>query len=150
MENIRHSTLFHFAGHGISNGGFGALLLAPGPGNKAPARRLTADEIRHLNLKELQLLVLAACSSGAGEQAGAVNLDSLVRSFLEAGAVRVVAARWNVSSNETADTLAQFYEGVLQGERPAEALRQAALAVRNNPFTSHPYFWASFQIFGTP
>jgi len=111
---------------------------------------MTSEKISNLDMRGMQLAVLSACSSGAGEQFGAVNLDSLVRGFLNAGAVRVVAARWNVHSETASEIMRMFYEAVLNQKRPAEALREAVLQVRKNPSLKHPYYWASFQVFGKP
>ncbi|HEV3041295.1 MAG TPA: CHAT domain-containing tetratricopeptide repeat protein, partial [Candidatus Angelobacter sp.] len=146
LSNLPKATSFHFAGHGVSYGGFGALLLAPGP-EKIAVNYVTADRLAKLNLKSLRLAVLASCSSGVGEQSGLVNLDSLVRGFLQAGASRVVAARWNINSTETDTLMTRFYN-ILPRERPAEALRQAALQVRQT--SAHPYYWAGLQVFGAP
>jgi CHAT domain-containing protein len=144
LAHSQNSTLFHFAGHGISYGGFGALLLAPSP----QGQYFTADEITGLNLHSMQLVVLSACSAGVGERSGVVNLDSLVRAFLEAGAHRVVAANWDVNSALTADLMWTFYDRLASGDHPAEALRQAQITLRrNNP---HAYYWAGFQVFGAP
>jgi tetratricopeptide (TPR) repeat protein len=146
LSNLPKATFFHFAGHGVSYGGFGALLLAPGP-EKIPVNYVTADRLAKLNLKSLRLAVLASCSSGVGEQSGLINLDSLVRGFLQAGASRVVAARWNINSTETDTLMTRFYN-ILPREHPAEALRQAALQVRQT--SAHPYYWAGLQVFGAP
>lgn len=142
------ATFFHFAGHGVSFGGFGALLLAPSAGSSDPY--LTADEIAGLDLHKLQLVVLAACSSGVGERAGTVDLDSLTRAFLEAGVLRVIAANRDVESTATETLMSSFYVRLKAGGRPAEALRLAALSVRSDPATSHPFYWAGFMVYGTP
>jgi CHAT domain-containing protein len=139
--------LFHFGGHGISYGGFGALLLAPA-GDDLSTEYLTAHEIAGLNLNGMKLVVLAACSSGVGEHAGVVSLDSLTRAFLEAGASRVIAANWDVDSAYTAELMTAFYDRLAAGQKPGEALRQAELALR--AAYPHPHFWASFRVFGTP
>jgi CHAT domain-containing protein len=145
-----HSSIFYFAGHGVSHGGFGALLVAPAGGDKSRTNLLTGDQIASMNLTEVELVVLGACSSGEGEQSGVVNLDGLARAFLEAGAYRVVAARWQVDSQSTADLMTRFNDLILAGRGPADALREAALAVRGRPLTAHPYHWAAFQVFGAP
>lgn len=149
LEHAQTSTVFYFGGHGVSYEEFGALLLAPSS-QQEDGKFFVADEISHMNLRRMDLAFLAACSSGAGEQSGIVNLDSLSRSFLEAGAVRVVAARWNVNSESTAHLLNYFDDLVLNHKRPAEALRVAELNTRNISLTRHPYYWAAFQVFGTP
>jgi len=143
MELERHR-LFHFAGHGVTNGGNGALVLS----GESPMRTrlITAAEIAALDLHHLQLATLAACSSGAGEDRGAVNVESLVQAFLDAGTGQVLASRWNVDSEATAGVMRGFYVGLRQGVPPDAALRDAALAAaRTQP---HPYFWAAFQMFG--
>jgi CHAT domain-containing protein len=147
LDHLPEATFFYFAGHGLGHGGFGALLVAPEPGDKTEAAFVGADELAKLNLRQLKLAVLASCSSGVGEQSGLVNLDSLARGFLEAGTTRVVAARWNVNSSETASMMTEFYDR-LRGQHPAEALRQAELRVREN--AAHPYYWAGLQVFGAP
>jgi CHAT domain-containing protein len=147
---IPFATMMHFAGHGISNGGFGALLLAPPAQDRQRTEILTAEEIGNLKLSKLSLAVLASCSSGEGENSGSVNLDSLVRGFMKAGTRRVIAARWNLRSDKTADMMSPFYKLLLKKVPPVEALRQAALEIHANPRTTHPYYWAGLQVFGTP
>jgi CHAT domain-containing protein len=143
------ASLIHFAGHGVSYGGFGALLLA-GLADKGHANDsyFTAHEIGDIGLQHMQLVVLASCSSGVGEQSGIVNLDSLARAFLEAGAQRVIASSWEVDSSSTADLMAAFYDRLERGTGPAESLRQAQLTMREK--MSHPYYWAGFRVFGSP
>jgi CHAT domain-containing protein len=147
-KHAQESTLFHFGGHGVSYGGFGALLLAPSPVDDLSTQYMTANEIAGLDLSRMKLVVLAACSSGVGEQSGIVNLDSLTRAFLEAGAHTVIAANWDVDSSSTKDLMSAFYDQLAMGARPAEALRQAQLRVRRT--SVRPYSWAGFQVFGIP
>lgn len=144
------SSMLYFAGHGVSHGGFGALLLAKSSDDKRPFAIMTAEELSNLRLERLQLVTLAACSSGAGEQSGIVDLESLVRGFLEAGAFRVIAARWNVNSQETSEMMLAFHRQLLAGKRPAEALQAAAIRAHQNSPDASPFFWAGFQVFGEP
>ena len=138
-------TVFHFAGHGVSYGGFGALLLA---GIREKDSYFTAHEIATVGLQGLQLIVLASCSSGVGEQSGIVDLDSLTRAFLEAGAQRVIASSWEVDSSATADLIRAFYNRLENGTTAAESLRQAQMEVQQT--MKHPYYWAGFRVFGRP
>jgi CHAT domain-containing protein len=141
-------SLFHFAGHSVSNGGFPALLLPQSRASPSEAQYVTAEQIAALDLRQMKTVVLASCSSGAGEQGGMVNLDSLVRAFLETGAHRVIAAGWDVRSAPTEELMIAFYKQLKDGKFPAEALRQAQFQLREqNP---HPHDWAGFQVFGEP
>ena len=148
QQQLSHHRLFHFAGHGVANGGNGALVLAAEP--RVGTRLITAAEIADLDLHALRLATLAACSSGAGEDGGSVNVESLVQAFLDAGTSQVLASRWNVDSRATAQMMERFYDRLQQGIAPAAALREAALAVAQDPLQQHPYFWAAFQLFGLP
>jgi len=144
--NLAKATAFYFAGHGVSFGGFGALLLADTPPAMPGPQFMSAEQLAIMKLPQLQLAVLAACSSGVGEQSGEVNLDSLVQGFLEAGTHQVIASRATVDSVETANLMEDFFGALRRGARPAEALREAALHVRQR--MPHPYYWAEFQAFG--
>jgi CHAT domain-containing protein len=144
--HIQQSTHFHFAGHGVSYGGFGALLVSAPKGTSN--HFLTAEEISGLNLTHLHTVVLSACSTGIGEQAGIVNLDSLTGAFFAAGVKRVIAAGWDVDDAHTEILMSAFYDGLMYEQNPAEALRHAKLKVRFN--APHPYFWAGFQVYGQP
>jgi len=137
---------FHFAGHGITNGGFGGLLVAPDP-NRAGRDVLGAEELANLDLSGLELAFFAACSTADGETGGSLNVDNLVRAVLEAGAGNVVAARWPAQSAVTSDLVGLFYDDWLDGRSAEFALRRAVQHIRANPQTAHPSFWAGFQIF---
>ena len=142
------TSLFHFSGHSINNGGFSALLLPWSRGSPPEEQYVTAEQVAQLALRQMKTVVLASCSSGVGEQFGTVNLDSLTRAFLEAGTHRVIAAGWDVSSARTKELMIAFYQQLKQGKSPAEALRLAELEMREK--APHPYYWAGFEVFGEP
>jgi CHAT domain-containing protein len=45
--------------------------------------------------------------------------------------------------------MADFYDGLLAGRDVPEALRRATTRVREQKTTSHPYYWAGYQSFGS-
>jgi CHAT domain-containing protein len=100
------------------------------------------------DLRQCRLVYLAACSSGSGEKYGSVNAESLVHSLLNAGVARVVATGWNVDSASAARMTGAFYGHLLAGVDAAEAMRRTAGEIRRNSTTSHPYYWAGYQVFG--
>jgi CHAT domain-containing protein len=91
--------------------------------------------------------VLSACSTGFDSKLGLYEATSPVRSFLKAGAGRVVASRWDVDSRATTLLMGQFYAALLTAKSPAESLRAASNSIRSNPEFSHPYYWAGFGVF---
>lgn len=143
---IPNYRVFHFAGHGISDGGLGALMMARR--GDSGDNLFTAQHVADLDLSQVQSVVLSACSSGVGEMSGVLDLGSIVRAFLEAGAGTVVSARWNIASRPVAAMMQVYYSELMNGTSAAEALRRAAVAVRKRPQTAHPYYWAAFQVYG--
>jgi CHAT domain-containing protein len=140
--------VFHFAGHSISAGGDAGLLLANSGASETGASLLEASRLLGQDWSHCSIAVLSACSTGTGERNGFVNPESLVRAFLNAGVGRVIASRWNVDTAATAGFMRRFYESALHGALPSSALREASEALRRDPATAHPYYWAAFQLFG--
>jgi len=140
--------LFHFAGHGVSTDGDTGLLLAPSESDGIGGQILRGSRLLGEDWRHCSLAVLSACSTGTGERNGFVNPESLVRAFLNAGVGRVIASRWNVDSIATAGFMRYFYQPLIQGALPSSALRDAAEAMRRDPATAHPHYWAAFQLFG--
>jgi CHAT domain-containing protein len=60
----------------------------------------------------------------------------------------VVASRWNVDSIATEDFMGSFYDSLLSGHDPVEALQAAANSLRHMRGRAHPYYWAAFSVFG--
>lgn len=141
--------LFHFAGHGFSNANNGGLLLAPEETGSDGTGVLDGKRLRHQDWSRCRLAVLSACSTGTGEIHGPVNPESLVRNLLWAGVSRVIATRWNVDADTSVVIMNQFYKSLSSGSNVAASLQQAAGRLRENRATSHPYYWAGFQSFGS-
>jgi CHAT domain-containing protein len=72
-----------------------------------------------------------------------------VRNLLWAGVARVVASRWNVDAETGVLLMDRFYDGLLSGSDVARSLQESARGLREKSATSHPYYWAAFQNFGT-
>uniref|UniRef100_Q01RE6 Tetratricopeptide TPR_2 repeat protein n=1 Tax=Solibacter usitatus (strain Ellin6076) TaxID=234267 RepID=Q01RE6_SOLUE len=147
-REIRQASLFHFSGHGWANGGNGALIL--GPDTEGGSRFLTAADLAAHDWQKCRLAVLSACLTASGEERGPVNPRSLVRALLAAGAKRVMAARWSIDDGATGATMHSFYSSLFQGKSPTVALNEASAEVRGSHKWQHPYYWAAFDVFGTP
>ena len=81
--------------------------------------------------------------------ANVADLNSVARTLVAAGVPDVVASRWRVDSTITRQLMRVFYSNLISGQSPAESLRAASSAARNIPSYHHPYYWASFAVFGT-
>ncbi len=131
--------LFHFAGHGFSNLGNGALVLDDAA--------LTSEQIMNSNWSSCKLAVLSACLTAAGESRGPVNPESLVHAFLVSGAQAVVAAQRKIDSAATKDLMNAFYAPLLAGTSVPVALQQAQRVIRTAAAYRHPYYWAAFVVY---
>jgi CHAT domain-containing protein/tetratricopeptide (TPR) repeat protein len=147
-RELTKATVFHFAGHaGLGPNGIGVILSRHDTTREGPTV-LTVDELPVGRLNRLQLVVLSACSTEMGKRSGLADPESLVRGLLRAGVPHVVGTRWNLDSRSGVIFGQKFYDSLLGGKNPARALAEAAASVRASPETSHPYYWAGFNIFG--
>ena len=144
--------VLHFAGHALTTSTRSGLLLsASGPArqeNEEGATLLDADRLSMLPLHTLDLAVLSACAT-SDQDYDLGSPRGLVETFFRAGVPQVVATQWDIDSRSARQLIGGFYGNLVQGERPVQALSAAAKAVRSRDETSHPYYWASFMVFGT-
>jgi CHAT domain-containing protein/tetratricopeptide (TPR) repeat protein len=137
--------VFHFAGHAVSTAGRTGLL-APDAGDKDWEDALW-DPSGEPALSHCSLVVLSACETSPMTEWGASDPDSLPRALLSRGVRRVVASRWPVESQATRTLMRNFYQALQQGKPVPAALLAASAQIRQASETSHPYYWASFEVF---
>jgi CHAT domain-containing protein/tetratricopeptide (TPR) repeat protein len=142
-------SIFHFAGHNGSRSTQNGLMMAPESGSDDTRSGLFGPaQIAATRMPHLRLAVLSACSTGdTSDSAAAAN--SLARSFLLNGVSDVVATRWSVDSVATATFMHFFYQHVLEGDKVPAAVAISMNQLRTIPGYSHPYFWASFNAYGS-
>jgi CHAT domain-containing protein len=100
--------------------------------------------------KALELLVLSACETAAGDDRSALGIAGVA---IRSGARSTVATLWRINDEASATLMGEFYNQLSQikktGITRAEALRQAQLAILNNPdFEQEPYYWAAYVMIG--
>ncbi len=94
---------------------------------------------------QARLVVLSACETVGGRLYEGEGLMGLARAFLAGGARAVVATQWPVG-DASADVMDTFYTRLAAGSTPDAALRDAQLALRSAPATSHPFYWGGFVL----
>ena len=149
----------------------GAHVLVLEPQLQRDDGILTALEVAGLELSDTELVVLSACETGLGAEAGGEGLLGLQRAFQVSGARTVVSSLWKVDDTATRQLMERFYENLWVRKLPkGEALRQAQLwmlrgghleeadegagrgldfeeSQESAPRTS-PYYWAAFVLSG--
>ena len=151
LESLGRNDVVHFAGHAVANAEYpwlSRLLFAPegGPGSDT----LFAHEIGEQTFNRLQLVVLAACSTGAGTGVRGEGALSLARAFLATGAPTVIGSLWDVSDSMSQRLFGEFYRRLRGGAAPLHALRDAQRAALRSEDAAErqPVNWAGFAAYG--
>ena len=97
--------------------------------------------------RPIELLVLSACETVAGDNRAALGLAGVA---VRAGARSTVATLWSVDDRSTAKLMVEFYQQLANTDKvsKAEALRQAQLTLLKDSEYQHPFFWAPYVLVG--
>jgi tetratricopeptide (TPR) repeat protein len=144
LERARSASLVHFAGH-VEPGASPGLVLAASSSGEG-GRLEASDRSWRDAFSRASAVVLAACSSGAGESGGeTAGSLGITRPFLAAGVPTVVATLWNVKDGASRALMLDFHRELRLGTRPSEALRRAQQKARHR---SEGNTWAAFVVVG--
>ncbi|MEQ1759976.1 MAG: CHAT domain-containing protein [Vicinamibacterales bacterium] len=141
--------VIHFAGHTIVNREFpllSRLLLAPEEGNEGDGA-LLASAVLSGGLPRTRVVVLATCDAAAPTVMDGEGVLSVARVFLAAGVPAVIASMWPVE-DDNRGLMARFHQELRTTRRPAEALRNAQLAVLKSDGELPVRTWAGFVALG--
>jgi CHAT domain-containing protein len=144
---LKEFRYLHFATHGRDDPASAyrtALLLAPDPDRSADPLAMDTDgEISALDIArtwnlDADLVVLSACETALGRQAGGEGFLGFAQPLLAKVARSLVLSLWRVDDKATSLLMARFYQNLL-GKRPclsqpmrkAEALHEAKEWLRN-------------------
>ncbi len=98
------------------------------------------------NQKAIELLVLSACKTAAGDKRAPLGLAGVA---VRSGARSTLASLWSVDDKSTSQLMVEFYKQLTQSKvTKAEALRRAQLQLLKQPDSNHPFFWAPFVLVG--
>ncbi|MHC5761012.1 CHAT domain-containing protein, partial [Nostoc sp.] len=142
----------HFATHGILNSTnpqlSGVVLSLVNQKGETENGFLRLNDIFNLKLPA-ELVVLSACETALGKEVRGEGLVGLTRGFMYAGSPRLVVSLWKVQDEGTSVLMKKFYtKMLLQGLKPAEALRAAQLEMSQDKKYFAPYYWAGFTLQG--
>lgn len=151
-DQLINYRMVHFATHGLVDNEVpelsGIVLSMFDKNGHRQDGFIQLYEIYNLKLAA-DLVVLSACQTALGKDIKGEGIVSLTRGFMHAGSPRVVASLWNVDDAATADLMSRFYrQMIVNGLRPAAALRVAQLELAKERRYQSPFFWAGFIIQG--
>jgi CHAT domain-containing protein len=113
-------------------------------------QKLTMNELSQLveagrfGEEPLELLMLSACDTAAGDERAALGLAGVA---VRAGARSAVGSLWSVNDEATSALIVDFYREL--GGRDvskAEALARAQQRLLAKPRFEHPFYWAGFLL----
>jgi CHAT domain-containing protein len=154
-----------FSTHGLLPGDLNGLtqpalaLSAPDVAGVEGDGLLTMEKILPLKL-DADWVVLSACNTAAGAQAGAEAASGLGRAFFYAGSRSLLVTNWSVDSASARDLVSDIFRRQAADARLSrgEVLRQAMVALMDGPgfvdngrtlYTyGHPMFWAPYSLIG--
>ncbi|MCW5316935.1 CHAT domain-containing protein [Nostoc sp. KVJ3] len=94
----------------------------------------------------VELLVLSACETAAGDNRAALGLAGAA---VRAGARSTIASLWQIDDESTAMFVSAFYQELKSGKiTKAEAVHQAQLRLFNHPNYKAPSFWSAYVLIG--
>ena len=95
----------------------------------------------------IDLLVLSACQTARGDDRATLGIAGFA---LRSGARSTLATLWSVQDEPTAELMIEFYRQLWanSGQKKAESLRQAQLALLRSSEYQHPAYWSPFVLLG--
>ncbi len=139
-------SIVHFATHGHFDSDHSKSFLLTFDSQITMDGLRDAVGNRRYRQEPVELLMLSACETAAGDERAALGLAGV---GLRAGARSAVASLWSISDESTATLVAEFYRRLkVPRTSRAEALRAAQLALLRQEAYRHPYFWAAFLLIG--
>ena len=144
--NLRPYGIVHVASHGEFGASAQETFLLTHDG------RITLDQLEAqlggttYRDNPVQLLVLSACQTAAGDDRAALGLAGVA---VKAGARSALATLWSVNDVASSRLVGEFYRKLGQpGLNKAEALREAQKAIMADRRYRHPLYWSPFLLIG--
>jgi CHAT domain-containing protein len=147
QQALPDSEIVHFAGHALATSRSEGIAIFASPDAGSDVVLWNAGHVPPKSFDRCRLVVLSACSTGRGYRGRSERRGELTRSFLLKGVPSVVGSRWDVDSATTSEFMNIFYRALLSGQSIALSLHAAEAALRAQPATEHPYYWAAFSEF---
>lgn len=150
LAALAHARPLHVATHLVPDCAGASASLAASSLLASNGERVCISEIAALTQRP-PLVVLAACSTAAGERVDAEGLQGLARAFLggpgdDGGTRNLIVTLWPVEDGAAAHFARALHLALRAGASPARAVRRARDELRLAGFG--PADWAAFRALG--
>jgi CHAT domain-containing protein len=144
--------LLHFAGHALVSEDFPWLsrLMLASENDPTKGEGFFVHEFEPGALKRLRLVVLAACSTGAGAIVRGEGVLNLARPFLLSGTPFVVVTAWDIADDVAAQFFSTFHASYRATSDPIESLSAAQRQMRRSSDARlrDPRSWSGYMLVG--
>ena len=151
QTNIRSNAapIVHLATHGQFSSQLDNTFILTWDGRLNVNELTNLLQSRDLQKSTLELLILSACETAAGDSRASLGLAGFA---VRAGARTTIGTLWQVNDASSSLLMSQFYTELAHSQvTKAEALRRAQLYLLENAKTSNyrrPYYWAAYVLVG--
>ena len=137
-------TILHIASHAEFSGTADGSFILTYDGRLPFDRFARALAVTRYRDAPLELLVLSACQTAAGDERAALGLAGI---GVRAGARSALGSLWAISDDATSELMNAFYRQLQQPHTSkAQALRAAQQTLLGTRRFSHPYYWSAFLL----
>ena len=147
--NTQPFSVVHLATHGqFSSSAEETFLLTWDERLSVEDFGLLFESRKYSGFPPIDLLVMSACSTAAGDNRASLGLAGLA---LRSGARSTLGSLWDVNDESTAVLMKEFYRLLAESDgsmSKAEVFRQAQLVLLQDSTYGHPFFWAPFVLVG--
>lgn len=138
--------IVHIASHGEFRGDHQGSFLLTHDGKLSLERLESMLALNRFRNKPVELLVLSACQTAAGDGRAGLGLAGVA---LKSGVRSAVATLWRVDDEASAELMQAFYRRLHQGgAQKAQALRAAQSEIGAQSRYRHPYYWSGYLMIG--
>ncbi|MEN6519656.1 MAG: CHAT domain-containing tetratricopeptide repeat protein [Armatimonadota bacterium] len=109
-------------------------------------------DLMRINNPNLELAVLSACETISTSDSESVGAPYTAEIFALAGFPSVIGGLWKVSDDASVNLMGNFYQNLSSSGKKGNSLQRAQKSMiesRDGKY-AHPFYWASFALYGDP